>query len=300
MKKQTSLISVIIPCYNQGEYLHRAINSVLVQTYQNFEIIIIDDGSTEHSTIECFKLINDDKIRIFHTRNNGLAAARNYGLSKANGRYIQFLDADDEIENEKFSKQLNHFAQKKDLDVSYTLFYYNYDETNKREYASYESLSMENATEELLCRWFVSLSIPIHCFMFKKKVFQNSKFNCSLYGCEDWLMWCELAMKKHSFQALEYTGAIYHVHSHNMTKQYEKMFYAHALATAILRGKILDKNLLKKFDLESAFRLKFIYDKLFNINSHAIRQELDLIKKSRFYKLSLIYKQIKRRLQFKN
>ena len=78
-------VSVIIPCYNQGRYLDDAIASVLVQTYQNFEILVIDDGSTEPETIEVLQNYQQPKTRIIRTENQGVAAARNLGIAQAQG-----------------------------------------------------------------------------------------------------------------------------------------------------------------------------------------------------------------------
>src|SRR6185503_6687682 len=88
-------LSVVIPCYNLGRYLHEAVESVLQQSYQEFEIIIVDDGSTDDFT--CWLLQNFDrpKTRVFRQENAGLAATRNRGILKASGDYICCLDPDD-------------------------------------------------------------------------------------------------------------------------------------------------------------------------------------------------------------
>ena len=92
-------ISVIIPTYNCVEYLPKAIDSVLGQTYQNFEIIIVDDGSTDNTkeTIQNYFKNYPDKIRYFYQENRGLPGARNAGINVAKGDYIALLDADDEF-----------------------------------------------------------------------------------------------------------------------------------------------------------------------------------------------------------
>lgn len=87
--------SVVIPVYNKGDYIKRCLTSVLSQTYQNFEIIIIDDGSTDDS-ISQIKEIQDSRIQIFQQENRGVSAARNRGIKEANHEWVAFLDADDE------------------------------------------------------------------------------------------------------------------------------------------------------------------------------------------------------------
>jgi len=91
-------VSVIIPCYNLGAYLDQAVQSVLDQSFQDFEIIIIDDGSTDAVTRHLFTSYRRPKTRILRTVNQGLARARNLGIEEARGSYISCLDADDLLE----------------------------------------------------------------------------------------------------------------------------------------------------------------------------------------------------------
>ena len=96
---KTPKISVIIPCYNLGEYIDEAVDSVLAQTFQDFEIIVIDDGSTDPFTVKLMENYVRPKTRVIRTKNQGLAAARNEGITQARGKYILPLDADDKIGN---------------------------------------------------------------------------------------------------------------------------------------------------------------------------------------------------------
>ena len=96
---ETPLISVIIPVYNVEPYFRQCLNSVVGQTYEKLEILIIDDGSTD----ECGKICDeyaerDGRIKVFHTENRGLSAARNLGIDEAGGEYINFIDSDDWFE----------------------------------------------------------------------------------------------------------------------------------------------------------------------------------------------------------
>lgn len=90
-------VSVIIPCFNLGDYLDEAVDSVLSQTFQDFEIVIVNDGSTSPSTLEKLSAYDRPKTRVIHSTNSGLAAARNLGIEHAAGEYIFPLDADDRI-----------------------------------------------------------------------------------------------------------------------------------------------------------------------------------------------------------
>jgi glycosyltransferase involved in cell wall biosynthesis len=102
-------VSVIIPTYNREQLLGRAIKSVLVQTYQDFELIIVDDGSTDN-TERLVKNFKSEKIRYIRSRENkGVSAARNIGIQSAKGDYIAFQDSDDEWMPEKLEKQMRAF-----------------------------------------------------------------------------------------------------------------------------------------------------------------------------------------------
>jgi glycosyltransferase involved in cell wall biosynthesis len=91
-------VSVIIPCYNQGQYVDEAVDSILNQTFQDVEIIIVDDGATDAFTIQKLKEYDKPKTRVLHTTNQGLPNARNNGIKEAGGEYILPLDADDYFE----------------------------------------------------------------------------------------------------------------------------------------------------------------------------------------------------------
>lgn len=97
MSQSEPIVSVIMPCYNQGKYLDEAIGSVLAQTYHCFEIIVINDGSTDAETIEILGDYQKPAVSILHTENHGPASARNTGIQQARGQYILPLDADDLI-----------------------------------------------------------------------------------------------------------------------------------------------------------------------------------------------------------
>lgn len=103
------LISVIIPVYNVQQYLEKCIESVVNQTYKNLEIILIDDGSTDMSGKICDEFAEKDgRIKVIHSKNGGVSAARNIGLDIATGEYIGFVDSDDWIESQMYEKLLKN------------------------------------------------------------------------------------------------------------------------------------------------------------------------------------------------
>lgn len=91
-------ISVIVPIYNAEQFLHRCVDSILSQTYANFELLLINDGSTDNSGIICDEYAAmDGRVQVFHKENGGASSARNLGLSKAQGCWIAFVDCDDYV-----------------------------------------------------------------------------------------------------------------------------------------------------------------------------------------------------------
>ena len=97
------LVSVIVPVYKVEFYLSECIESILKQTYQNLEIILVDDGSPDDCGSICDKYAQQDKrIKVFHKNNEGLSEARNYGIERATGDYLSFVDSDDWIEPDMF------------------------------------------------------------------------------------------------------------------------------------------------------------------------------------------------------
>lgn len=97
-------ISVIVPVYNVEQYLHRCIDSILAQTFTDFELLLINDGSTDKSGKICDEYAKKDKrIRVFHKENGGVSSARNVGLDNAKGEWVTFVDSDDWVEINYFS-----------------------------------------------------------------------------------------------------------------------------------------------------------------------------------------------------
>ena len=105
-------LSVIIPIYNVEKYLDRCIKSICNQTYENLEIILVDDGSTDGSPEMCDQYVEKDKrIKVIHKQNGGLSDARNVGLEYATGQYIFFCDSDDYVERDLISECMESISK---------------------------------------------------------------------------------------------------------------------------------------------------------------------------------------------
>lgn len=113
------VVSVIIPCFNQGEFIKETLESVLNQTFPDFEVIITDDGSDDIQTKEILKSLNHPKIRVIFSEHKGVCHARNLAISEARGEYILPLDADDKIGKTYLKKAVDIFSENPNIGIVY-------------------------------------------------------------------------------------------------------------------------------------------------------------------------------------
>ncbi|MCL5030010.1 MAG: glycosyltransferase [Bacteroidetes bacterium] len=182
--KNSLLISVVIPCYNQAHLLSEAIESVVKQTYEDWECIIVNDGSPDNTTEVAQKLISqysDFKIRLIEKTNGGLAGARNTGIEAAAGEYILPLDADDTLKH----NALETFAAVVKENKEYDIFYSDYETFGTQQ--KYVTCIAEN---EFLNPLRSDNGLP-YCSLYKKEVWsKNSGYNSNMiWGFEDWDFW---------------------------------------------------------------------------------------------------------------
>jgi len=119
MNNSKPIFSVVMPMYNVERYVAQAIDSVLAQTYEHFELICVNDGCTD-DTLRIVAAYDDSRIKVVHQKNMGLAAARNTGINYANGVFVALLDSDDAWRSNKLSEHFKHFRNTPDLDISYS------------------------------------------------------------------------------------------------------------------------------------------------------------------------------------
>ncbi len=175
-------VSVIIPCFNHGQYIHEAINSVLKQTCQNFEIIVVNDGSTDPQTISILKKIEHPKIKVVHTVNQGLASARNNGIREAQSEFILPLDSDDTIAPQYVEKALPLLKNDLGLGIVYCQAELFGDKKGIWKLPEY-------SLKEMLFRNHI-----FHCAFFRFKDWEKvNGYNPNMkYGWEDWNFWLSL------------------------------------------------------------------------------------------------------------
>jgi glycosyltransferase involved in cell wall biosynthesis len=240
MPRSGGKISVIIPTHNRAHFLRQSVDSVLSQTYENFEIIIIDNNSTDNTT-DLLKNYNDRRIKyVKNSENNGCAGGRNQGIEMARGDYITFLDSDDELFSTKFEKQLMklHTLPNK-FGLIYCGFCYASGKTGqiiKNIYPEIHGNVYDNLLEMNL--------FPVHAAIIKRECFQKcGVLDASLPACEDWDIWIRIA-KYYEFGFVPDILAKYNIHGEQMATDIESMILA--------RKRIVEKN---KSELKSRPRL---------------------------------------------
>lgn len=183
MEKQNPIVSIIMPAYNQARYVEEAIQSVLSQTYNNWELIIVDDGSPDNVKEVASKYTDSEtRIKFYHTDNHGPSAARNFGVKMSSGEFILPFDADDKIAPEYLEKCIREFREKPSTDLVYCRWQFFGDTryTPELRYSGYRELLANNS---------------IFCSaMYRRKDFDRvGGYDESIpFGLEDWEFWIRM------------------------------------------------------------------------------------------------------------
>lgn len=178
-------ISIIVPVYNAERYLNRCIDSILAQSFTNFELLLINDGSLDRSGEICdLYAQRDSRIRVYHKRNAGVSSARNWGLSNATGEWVIFLDSDDWIEKECIDSCMTVISQFPDLDIIRFAYY---KETNGyvETYTCEKSRMIVSPKEMLYFCDKYSFWGYVWNTVYKKKLIGELRFNQNLNWLED-------------------------------------------------------------------------------------------------------------------
>jgi glycosyltransferase involved in cell wall biosynthesis len=175
-------VSVIIPCYNHGEYLDEAVDSVMAQTFHDYEIIIVNDGSTDEKTISKLANYNRPNTRVIHTPNQGLAMARNNGIREASGEFILPLDADDKVAPEYLGKAVATLNASPETGIVYSLA------------DCFGALHGRWSIPDYSPRGMLLTNLIFCCSMFRKSLWeQTTGYNPNMHkGWEDWDFWLSL------------------------------------------------------------------------------------------------------------
>jgi glycosyltransferase involved in cell wall biosynthesis len=183
------IISVIVPAYNAEQTILETITSVQQQTFSDFELIVINDGSTDR-TLELLSTVKDHRLKIFSYPNGGVPVARNRGIFQATGDFIAFLDADDLWTPDKLELQLAALQQHPDAGVVYSWAYY-MDEKGESFNADNPIFFAGNVYAQLLVNDFIVSGS--NCLIRKQAIESVGEFDPALSCAEDWDYWLRLA-----------------------------------------------------------------------------------------------------------
>ena len=212
------LVSIIMPAYNAEKTIVESIESVLRQTYRNWELIVVNDGSKD-STSEVVLAINDERVRLIEQENGGVANARNNGINNSTGEYIAFLDSDDLWVEEKLERQLGTIegGEHKMCFAKTWCFRENSNQTSD----CFVNVSLDfDDRDKILIYDF----IPILTVLLAKDVLDEvGYFDETLRGVEDWDLWIRV-LQKYDVVYLDEFLAKYRISSIGLSGNFEKHF----------------------------------------------------------------------------
>jgi glycosyltransferase involved in cell wall biosynthesis len=242
----SQLVSIIITCFNQSRFLEKSVGSVLRQTFADLECLIVDDGSTDDTRQVAESLMKlDPRVKYFYKENGGVSSARNFGYRQAMGEWIQFLDGDDWINEDKIRFQLSYrdtVTQTTDV-----VFYSDYDRVyidascriTEQQSRIVGSLDRQQLIQRLVIPDFlIDSPFPVlqQCLLMHRSVLQKKMFDETLKASEDRDFALDLLMAGVNFVYTPIVGAFYSKHTSNSTNN-----YAHMKRNYILLYETLDR-----------------------------------------------------------
>lgn len=211
-------ISVVIPAYNAMTYLPDTLNSVLGQTFTDFEVLIIDDGSTDHIQSWFAQSVIDSRVRLISQINQGLSGARNIGIKNAQGEYVAFLDADDLWVPTKLEKQTDWLDDNPAVGLIY-----NWTALIDAEGKPTGRIMGGNVEGDVLQEILQHNIIDCPSVLVRRQCFENvGLFDCTLRSVEDWDMWIRIA-RCYPFAVTKEPLVYYRQHPSNMSKNWQVM-----------------------------------------------------------------------------
>lgn len=257
-------ISVVIPTLNSEKYLKECIDSLLNQTFNDFEILIIDDGSTDN-TIEILNSYNSSKIKIISGPKKGISAALNLGLDIAKGEYIARMDSDDICKVDRFKKQINFLDSNKDIAICGSFANCINEE---KSYTWTKPVSDTDIKTMLL----IDVSIIHPTVMMRKKQidFYNLRYNIDYSASEDFDFWVR-ASEFVKFHNIPEELLCYRVHKANATSSREnagRSIFLKIVQQNLIKkvGIVVPDNLIEAFWLANNDNIKFSYTELLNVS----------------------------------
>lgn len=211
-------VSIIVPVYNVENYLDKCIESIVNQTYENLEIILVDDGSPDNCPATCDSWAQkDSRVKVIHKENGGVSSARNAALDIASGDYIGFVDSDDWIEPDMYEILIKN-AEEYDAEISRCAGFFDYDDRSE-EYSETVSCTVCNGRDELV-KSVISDDTYANLWMgiYKKSLFNSVRFDSDIAVGEDWLVnyWLNKAanrkvvVKEHKYHYVQRQSSALH------------------------------------------------------------------------------------------
>lgn len=211
MNETTPKISVIVPVYKAEAYLHRCVDSILAQTFQDFEVLLVDDGSPDRSGEICEEYARkDSRVRVFHKENGGVSSARNMGLDNARGEYVCFVDSDDWINQKMFEMASRYFFKTDIIRFSYQDIF-SEDGFERKKNILCEYTDKEEFLSQLIEQ---KTYVAIWGTFYKRNLFSSEiRFDNRLVIGEDWLALILLVNRCRNFKIIN--APLYNYNKYN-------------------------------------------------------------------------------------
>ena len=277
-----------MPVYNGERYISEAIESVLSQTYQNFELIIVNDGSTDNSKAVIAPYLGDSRIRYFEQCNAGVAAARNAAIKESQGELIGFLDQDDYWYINKLKIQIEYLERNQDISLVYS-DYEIIDEINNKIEKVSDNVSFDLSESDFVSLFSKNRIGILTVLTYKRCILSSGQFNENLKGTDDYELWLKIALQyKLAYQAE--VLAAYRWHGNNTSNNELKMFIFEAMALDnIIREHFFSTKSLSRTIIRKRFFViyKKIGDLAFKINKDRKKGRYYYIRSFKYAPLSL-------------
>lgn len=212
------LVSIITPLYNGQEFIGQSIESALAQTYRNFELLIINDGSKDGSYEAVSPYLKDPRLIYIERENGGVGAARNTALARASGKYIAFLDQDDLWTTDKLAVQVPVLEQNPDIALVYSNQDFIGDDNKIIDYPWETGISGYCFREMIEKNWISVLTVLVR----KSVIDEVGPFKEDISGTDDYEMWLRVTLK-HKIEYIDQILAHYRFHEVNFSKNLFKM-----------------------------------------------------------------------------
>lgn len=243
------LVSVLVTCFNQAHLIADTLKSVACQTMQDFECIVVDDGSADESAavVKAFTL-RDPRFRLITQTNQGVAVARNTAFQNARGQLIQFLDGDDLLDPEKLEIQSRHLELNPELELVVCLHRFLDHHSGTVSRHQFQPIQ-RHPLQQLLDGWHAGVSIPVHSPLFRRSIWKDDElpYPVTYNGrCEDWVFLVKVALSGAEFGSINRELCTYRLGCSNFTADAENSCAA-AIEAAIFISTLLPETMRNTF-----------------------------------------------------